>query len=135
MSSIKESIDTINLPNDIKFIIQDYLNLSCTFDECNNMVGVDSSYCSDICKSQDRRSLLADFLKANIINTMVGTCFKCPSCDMKVPLFRMDIMYPRRLLLLTWNHISGECSRYINVNELGYDLIDIGIILDEADRD
>ena len=130
MSSIQESINMINLPTDIKIIIQEYLNLPCTFVECNNLVGVDSSYCSDSCKSLDRRSLLADFLQVNVITTMVGTCFKCPSCNITVPIVRLDIVNPRRLLLLIWNHITGACYDCTNVNDLGYDLIDIGIILD-----
>lgn len=132
MSSIQESINIINLPTDIKTIIQEYLNLSCTFDNCNNMVGVDSTYCSDSCKSLDRRYLLAYFLNVNIINTMVGLCFKCPSCNINIPLFRTDSIYPRRILLLTWNHITGACDNCINVSDLGYDLIDIGIILDNT---
>jgi|LakMenEpi03Aug12_release.lakeMendotaPanAssembly.Ray.scaffolds.fasta_scaffold255402_2 hypothetical protein len=131
MSYIQESIDMINLPNDIKNIIKDYLNLLCTFNKCNNIVGVDSKYCSNICKSLDRRALLAEFLQANVITTMIGPCFKCPSCNLTVPIYRLDINNPRRLLLLIWNHITGACHDCINVNDLGYDLIDIGIILDE----
>lgn len=130
MSSIRESIDLIKLPNDIKSIIKEYLYLSCSYDECNNIIGLDSSYCSNICKSFDTRSLLADFLKANTINTVAGICFKCPSCNYEIILFQMDILNTRRLLLLIWNHITGACCQCVNIDELGYDLNDIGIILD-----
>jgi hypothetical protein len=131
MTSIQELINHIKLPNDIKSIIKEYLYLSCSYDECNNIIGLDSSYCSDICKSLDIRSLLADFLKANITNTSSGACFKCPSCSEEILLLLMDILNPRRLLLLIWNHITGACCNCVNVNELEYDLIDIGIILDD----
>jgi hypothetical protein len=85
----------------------------------------------NICKSIDRRALLTEFLQANVITTMTGPSFKCPSCNLSIQIYRLDITNPRRLLLLIWNHITGACYNCANVNDLGYDLIDIGIILDE----